>query len=385
MHATTLPSHQLCKLTERDILTSEDGDPFLAFGDLPSDADLSLHLLTSDMSVAPFNQNINTPVPTKLNSSKVIAHQGTPEKSTHDEEWRPSHSLKKPQRGSKRKLLWSEDEEEDWTKDRSPRSTTALTRLQRAREHHHHHHQYPSHEVSSFDAAVSSQRGATHPQPDTHLYKGVSRHRLTHRWEASLWLEGKQLYLGGFDTALAAAKAYDLAALACKGSAATINFSPEDYQAPLRELAGLSKEEIVAYVRRRSSAFARGRSKYRGVSGQNGRWEARIGSFKGRKNVSFGVFETEAEAAKQYDRALILEKGRSAKTNFPLTEYEIEVSNYEKHLVRVCRALDGSAVRYEAERYTLPIGRVVTAEERKRSAVIHAVDLRRALQDVATR
>jgi len=41
----------------------------------------------------------------------------------------------------------------------------------------------------------------------------------------------------------------------------------------------------VAYVRRKSSAFTRGKSRYRGVSGHSGRWEARIGTFGGRKNV----------------------------------------------------------------------------------------------------
>lgn len=44
----------------------------------------------------------------------------------------------------------------------------------------------------------------------------------------------------------------------------------------------------MAYVRRRSSAFSRGKSRFRGVSGHEGRWEARIGSFQGRKNVSLG-------------------------------------------------------------------------------------------------
>jgi len=124
----------------------------------------------------------------------------------------------------------------------------------------------------------------------------------------------------------------------------------------------------VAWVRRRSSAFSRGRSRFRGVSGQAGRWEARIGTFAGRKNVrpqprrgaracggrrqrlparprvaprdarararqvSFGIWETEERAARQYDRALIVEKGRSAKTNFPLATYEAEVAQFEAAL-----------------------------------------------------
>lgn len=62
--------------------------------------------------------------------------------------------------------------------------------------------------------------------PNTHVLKPVpgvitshkSPHRLTNRWEASLWLKGRQLYLGGFDSELDAAHAYDLVALACKVS-----------------------------------------------------------------------------------------------------------------------------------------------------------------------
>jgi len=49
------------------------------------------------------------------------------------------------------------------------------------------------------------------------------------------------------------------------------------------------QDEMIAYVRRKSAAFSRGRSKYRGVSGQAGRWEARIGAYCGRKNVSIHV------------------------------------------------------------------------------------------------
>ncbi|KDD72016.1 hypothetical protein H632_c3997p0, partial [Helicosporidium sp. ATCC 50920] len=144
------------------------------------------------------------------------------------------------------------------------------------------------------------------------------------------------LYLGGFNSQEDAARAYDLAALACKGADAVVNFAREEYAAQLEEVAGFTREEVVAYVRRRSSAFSRGKSRFRGVSGHNGRWEARIGSFGGRKNVSFGVFESEEAAARQYDRALILEKGRSAKTNFPIRDYEIEVDEYEQSSIDPC-------------------------------------------------
>ncbi|KAK2080712.1 hypothetical protein QBZ16_000566 [Prototheca wickerhamii] len=201
---------------------------------------------------------------------------------------------------------------------------------------------------------------AASPPPGgrTSNYRGVSRHRLTKRWEASLWLNGRQLYLGGFNSQEDAAAAYDLAALACKGPGAVTNHPPDKYAAQLKE------DEVVAHVRRRSNAFSRGKSKYRGVSGHNGRWEARIGSFGGRKNVSFGIFETEDEAARQYDRALILEKGRSAKTNFPLQEYEREVAEHE------ARAALRSATGKAKERLYDAVARAA-AVPRDRLKVVH--------------
>ena len=52
--------------------------------------------------------------------------------------------------------------------------------------------------------------------------------------------------------------------------------------------------------------------------------------------VSFGVHKTEQEAARQYDRALIIVKGRLAKTNFPMADYEREVETYESYVLERC-------------------------------------------------
>lgn len=79
------------------------------------------------------------------------------------------------------------------------------------------------------------------PGGRTSAYRGVSRHRLTQRWEASLWLNGRQLYLGGFNGQEEAAAAYDLAALACKGLGAMTNHPPEEYTEQLAEIAGLTR------------------------------------------------------------------------------------------------------------------------------------------------
>lgn len=65
--------------------------------------------------------------------------------------------------------------------------------------------------------------------------------RLTQRWEASLWLTGKQLYLGGFESEEDAAHAYDLAALACKGRGVPTNFPASHYRAELAEVASYSQ------------------------------------------------------------------------------------------------------------------------------------------------
>ena len=133
-----------------------------------------------------------------------------------------------------------------------------------------------------------------------------------------------------------------------QGTRAATNFPPSACAADLAAVAGLESADVVAYVRRRSPAFARGRSPFRGVSGVEGRWEARIGTYLGRKNVrriailvsvwhrvtvpsrpmlhasatpppppspptarqvSLGVHCTEEGAARAYDRALIVDKG----------------------------------------------------------------------------
>ena len=158
----------------------------------------------------------------------------------------------------------------------------------------------------------------------------MSKHRLTKRWEASCWVKKKQLYLGGFDCEEKAARAYDIAALVCKGLGTHTNFACDDYKSTLEHLEGCTQEELVAHIRRQSCAFARGKSKYRGVSGQSApknRWEARIGQFCGKKNVSFGVFDTEEAAAMMYDRALIVQRGPNAKTNFDINVYREEVKH----------------------------------------------------------
>ncbi|KAK3221655.1 hypothetical protein Dsin_008680 [Dipteronia sinensis] len=168
------------------------------------------------------------------------------------------------------------------------------------------------------------------PPQRSSIYRGVTRHRWTGRYEAHLWdkncwneSQNKKGRQGAYDDEEAAAHAYDLAALKYWGQDTILNFPLSTYQKEFQEMEGQSREEYIGSLRRKSSGFSRGVSKYRGVARHhhNGRWEARIGRVFGNKYLYLGTYATQEEAATAYDMAAIEYRGLNAVTNFDLSRY----------------------------------------------------------------
>jgi len=104
-------------------------------------------------------------------------------------------------------------------------------------------------------------------------FKGVTKHKATGRFEAHFWdasyertvvenfegrkkprKKGKQVYLGGFETEVEAAKAYDMAAISYLGDNAHLNYERKKYAAWENGNVGKTAEQIVKEIKAMSLA-----------------------------------------------------------------------------------------------------------------------------------
>ncbi|KAG1338252.1 ethylene-responsive transcription factor WRI1 [Cocos nucifera] len=148
------------------------------------------------------------------------------------------------------------------------------------------------------------------------IYRGVTRHRGTGRYEAHLWdknwqhpVQIKKGRQGAFNDELDAARAHDLAALKFWGPETILNFPVEIYREEYEEMQTVSKEEVLASLRRRSNGFARGLTPFSSIA-------------------------TQEEAAQAYDLAALEYKGPNIVTNFASSVYMHRLQPFMQLLVK---------------------------------------------------
>jgi hypothetical protein len=136
-------------------------------------------------------------------------------------------------------------------------------------------------------------------------YSGVSWHHGQEKWVAQYGRHGGPGYIGLFSTEEAAAKAVDSAAFKHSKGNARLNFPSET---PVGNWRSLLEKSAPA-------------SRYKGVSKakKDGQWRSRINIKAGGKTreKQIGVYDSEIEAAKAYDKVAIECRGSRAKLNFP--------------------------------------------------------------------
>ena len=116
--------------------------------------------------------------------------------------------------------------------------------------HHHCNHAALASKVRRREP-LPQKRGRRGPLSRSSVYRGVTFYRRTSRWEAHVWTNGKQQYLGGYKDEEIAAKVYDKAVIKIRGKDADTNFPAEEYAEEMREMRAseVSVGEFICLLR----------------------------------------------------------------------------------------------------------------------------------------
>ena len=187
---------------------------------------------------------------------------------------------------------------------------------------------------------------------------GFCRHKSNNKWEARIYENGKQRFLGYFTNEDEAALSYDEQALRLHGRNAKLNFPdhwknvrlPPAHVYPGRGFKSsvtkvtkdvgdkLNKKPTISASRLPRNVIdkitgkaqpSKGTSQFRGVSWNSScsKWRAQV--WKGSDVHHLGYYENEVHAARAYDEAVIRIRGPDAPTNFPRSDYNVSEVNRE--------------------------------------------------------
>ncbi|XP_073303519.1 AP2-like ethylene-responsive transcription factor At2g41710 isoform X1 [Primulina huaijiensis] len=226
------------------------------------------------------------------------------------------------------------------------------------------------------------------------IYRGVTRHRWTGRYEAHLWdkstwnqnqnKKGKQVYLGAYDDEEAAARAYDLAALKYWGPGTLINFPVTDYTRDLEEMHNVSREDYLASLRRKSSGFSRGISKCRPLS--SNQWDSQFGCVSGADRINNTVYDAgdKMTIGGEYDGGFCTDRkidlssyikwwgtNKSRQTNPQSKAFEESNIGGHEDIASELKALERSS--QPAEPYEMP--RLGVSPEKTKHKTVSATDI----------
>lgn len=138
-------------------------------------------------------------------------------------------------------------------------------------------------------------------------YIGVTR-TSSGKYTAAIKINGKNKYLGSYDTAKQAAKAYDKEAIKLRRPFSKLNFP---------------KKAPVGYTPLQQPLYSGNTVGYRGVSKIKKTFVARIRI--GGKQTNLGTYDTAKEAAIAYDRAILKASRPTTLLNFPDMVHNLDV------------------------------------------------------------